>query len=153
MRRVVACEIDFLGLWQNWAMFAPNPLGEDGQWEGPGELTDGMKLDVLSAIAPGMLPDRAFFFSRWNKYRSELYADSHAGGLRQFAAYLCRKFNRETNGAQLANFEMYYQQLPTHGPEQPPFPVKRVLRWHQICGVETRTSAPLIRNLKLPATN
>src|SRR6185369_1092565 len=96
VRQVVAAEVELMSLWQNWAMFAPNPLGEDGHWQGPGKLASGREVDVLAAVAPAMLPDSGWYFRRWTKYRSELYADTYNGALRMFAMYLCREFNRDS---------------------------------------------------------
>jgi hypothetical protein len=146
LRRFVGAETELLSLWQNWAMFAPNPLGEDGRWEGPGKLSNGAAVDVLAEVAPGMLPDHGFFFHRWVKYRSELYANSYDGALRMFASYLCRSFNRDhPPDAQLAEFDLVYWQTPTKGPEDPPRETKRLERWHQRCLAETMRGAALAR--------
>jgi Vitamin K-dependent gamma-carboxylase len=134
VRQFVAGEVELMSLWQNWAMFAPNPLGEDGYWEGPGKLANGTQLDVLAALAPHMLPDHGWYFRRWVKYRSELYADTYNGALRMFAGYLCREFNKDTpRDEQLAEFDLIYWQQPSHNPGEAPRDVKRLQKWHHRC--------------------
>jgi hypothetical protein len=149
VRQIVAAEVELMSLWQNWAMFAPNPLGEDGHWTGPGKLQNGVEVDVLAAVAPAMLPDSGWYFRRWVKYRSELYADTYNGALRMFGSYLCREFNREAVGAsQLVEFDLIYWQQPTPGPGEPPREVKKLTKWHQRCGVEPLKAGPLRPSLR-----
>ena len=149
VRQFVAAEVELMSLWQNWAMFAPNPLGEDGHWQGPGKLQNGVEVDVLAAVAPAMLPDSGWYFRRWVKYRSELYADTYNGALRMFGSYLCREFNRDAAASsQLVEFDLIYWQQPTPGPGEPPREVKRLQKWHQRCGVEPLKTGPLRPTLR-----
>jgi hypothetical protein len=149
VRQFVAAEVELMSLWQNWAMFAPNPLGEDGHWSGPGKLANGREVDVLAAITPAMLPDSGWYFRRWTKYRSELYADTYNGALRMFAMYICREFNHESPPDQLlSEFDLIYWQQPTHGPGEPAHDVRRLQKWHHNCGVASRTGP--IRNVVRP---
>ena len=144
VREALAQEVSFMSLWQNWAMFAPNPLGEDGHWSGPGKLANGHEVDVLAAVAPAMLPDSGWYFRRWTKYRSELYADTYNGALRMFAMYLCREFNRGAPPQEmLSEFDLIYWQQPTHAPGKPPRDVRRLQKWHHNCGVGAAKPVPL----------
>ncbi len=148
VRQFVASEVELMSLWQNWAMFAPNPLGEDGYWQGPGKLQNGTELDVLAAVAPRMLPDNGWYFRRWVKYRSELYADTYNGALRMFAGYLCREYNQNAmTGHQLAEFDLIYWQQPTHGPNEPPRERRRLQKWHHKCLGDAPKNAPSLRPL------
>ncbi len=132
VRANVNSQIEFFGLWQNWKMFAPNPLGEDGHWQGFGHLTDKRPVDVLRLTAPEMLPEHNFFFRRWAKFRSELYANSYPGAMPEFAKWLCRNFPRH-GGKQLYEYDLVYWQQPTHGPFQAPLPIVQQERWHHRC--------------------
>jgi hypothetical protein len=117
-------------------MFAPNPLGEDGRWEGPGKLANGDQVDVLEAMAPRMLPEHGWYFRRWVKYRSELYADTYNGALRMFAGWMCREYNKDRKPElMLSTYELLYWQQPTHAPGEPERPIKRLLKWQHNCGV------------------
>jgi hypothetical protein len=136
IKQHVQWEVEFMSLWQNWAMFAPNPLGEDGRWEGPGKLANGDQVDVLEAMAPRMLPEHGWYFRRWVKYRSELYADTYNGALRMFAGWMCREYNKDRKPElMLSTYELLYWQQPTHAPGEPERPIKRLLKWQHNCGV------------------
>jgi hypothetical protein len=144
VRQFVAAEVELMSLWQNWAMFAPNPLGEDGRWQGPGKLANGAEIDVLAAVAPHMLPDHGWYFRRWVKYRSELYADTYNGALRMFAGWICREFNKNARAElMLSEFDLIYWQLPTSNPGEGPREVRKLSKWHHRCGVEPWKSTPL----------
>jgi hypothetical protein len=137
LKQHVQWEVEFFSLWQNWAMFAPNPLGEDGHWQGPGKLANGVDVDVLAAVAPEMLPDHGWYFRRWVKYRSELYADTYNGALRMFAGWICREYNQyRPPDLMLMEYDLIYWQQPTHGPGEADRDVKKLQKWHHRCGVE-----------------
>jgi hypothetical protein len=152
-KQSVQHECELFSLWQNWAMFAPNPLGEDGRWTGPGHLANGQDVDVLEAVATPMLPDGGWYFRRWVKYRSELYADTYNGALRMFAGWLCREYNHDKKAEKmLMDYELVYWQQPTHAPGEPDRPIKRLLKWHHNCGVSpvSKNQGPL-RGLAMPS--
>ncbi len=142
VRQALSAPIEVLGLWQNWAMFAPDPLHDDGYWQAEGQLTDGSKLDVLAAVLPGMRADRRFRFDRWIKLRSELFAGRHDGMFRPLGSYVCRTHNRG-GGAQLVDFQLVYYRRPTVDPGKPLPPYQRDVRWEQRCSAATLDAAPL----------
>jgi hypothetical protein len=131
-------------------MFAPNPLGEDGHWQGPGKLANGSDVDVLEAMAPRMLSDHGWYFRRWVKYRSELYADTYNGALRMLAGWICREYNQNRKPElMLSEYELIYWQQPTHAPGEAERPVKRLLKWKHNCGVSSmKTMRPPLRAME-----
>jgi hypothetical protein len=138
VRAVATAEVQLVGLWQSWAMFAPNPFDSDGRWLAPARLTDGTRLDALAAAAPRMIKERGFFYNRWVKYRVELFTGAYPGALRMLADYLCRDFNRRHERPQLSELDLIFERTITHGPGEPPHPPTQVSAWHQRC----RVSAP-----------
>ncbi|WP_224269591.1 HTTM domain-containing protein [Haloprofundus salinisoli] len=104
-----------------WNMFAPHPPTADWWYVAPGELGSGERVDAYYLSPPvenrpstmEMYPS-----SRWRKYMSDLrYADNE-GLQREFAGYLCSRWNR-TNDDELATVTLSYVEQPTRfdGPE------------------------------------
>lgn len=150
VRVALSAPIELVGLWQNWAMFAPDPLHEDGHWQIDGVDTEGKPVDLLASVAEGMAADDNFLFRRWVKYRSELFAGRHQGAFRPYASYLCRAYNERRKSGQLVTFDLVYYRRATRDPGGKPEAWQRDVRWEQKCGAETLDAAPLRRDERTP---
>ncbi|MEW5847301.1 MAG: HTTM domain-containing protein [Myxococcota bacterium] len=130
--------METLSLWQNWRMFAPNPVFDSGPWTGEGTLTDGTtKVDVLSFGAPGLAnpPEGRWWYERWQKYRLHIRTPEQRGYLLWLGKYLCRRYNntRRPGEALLDNFELIYHLKKSHGPDEPENPVVPTVMWKHYC--------------------
>ncbi len=146
VRTAISAPIELLGLWQNWAMFAPDPLHEDGYWQAEGVLTSGASVDLLASVGEGLRADTSFGFRRWIKYRSELFAGRHQGAFRPLASYLCNAYNQDRKDNQLVKFELVYHRRATKAPGAADPPWQTDLRWEQKCGAESFDAVPLRRD-------
>lgn len=121
---------------QNWDMFSPFPLKEDGYYVIKARLYSGREVDLFRNGAP--LPTRQLTYpeivgqykdERWRKYLMNLYSDMYAGHRLWFGRYLCRSWNEKrgrTDPDTLDNFEvLYYSRInqPPGKPEEPFRPV------------------------------
>ncbi len=131
--QTVNSQIEFLGLWQNWKMFAPNPLGEDGHWQAMGHLGNKRTVNVLADTIPEFLPEHNFFFRRWAKFRSELYANSYPGEMPEFAKWLCCNYPSQGGNTRLHDYDLVYWQQPSHNIGEAPRPIVKQERWHHRC--------------------
>ena len=109
----------FLGLYQNWTMFAPHPEITSPWPVIEGRLRDGSAVDVynLAPGAPSMAkPARVaavYENYRWRKYLSNLEDQSYEAVPQRLALnygrYLCRRWNTGTaESAQLTTFEIAF---------------------------------------------
>lgn len=150
VRNTLSAPIELVGLWQNWAMFAPDPLHEDGYWQIDGVDTSGKPVDLLASVAEGMAADDHFLFRRWVKYRSELFAGRHQGAFRPYANWVCQQYNAGKKKGQLVTFDLVYYRRATHAPGEKSGAWERDVRWEQKCGAETFDAAPLARGEREP---
>jgi hypothetical protein len=102
--------VDALGLGQRWTMFAPNIPRTSVVWSAPalveGDATAG-SFDLLTAVAPGLLPHVGFRYSRWHRLRDHLgLADARL--LAPLGAFLCRRHEamRRSHEPRLLRFEL-----------------------------------------------
>jgi predicted DCC family thiol-disulfide oxidoreductase YuxK len=109
----------FLGLYQNWTMFAPHPELTSPWPIIPGQLKDGSTVDVYNHRngAPDLArPDivsAVYANYRWRKYLSNLEDQSYEPEPQRlalnYARYLCRVWNTDTPPAkQLSDFEIIF---------------------------------------------
>ncbi|MDB4967910.1 MAG: hypothetical protein JWN44_3599 [Myxococcales bacterium] len=108
---VLAAEVSAVALWQNWSMFAPEPPAYFFRWQAPGELSDGSPVEALSRVAPHMLPEPGWRYSRWYKLRQNLEDQSRAR-LLAFGQYVCRRHNEATAAERLARFTLVLERRP-----------------------------------------
>ena len=133
----------FLGLYQNWTMFAPYPE-LDSPWPIiPGELRDGTKVNVYNGkteLPDFIKPDvvsALYSSSRWRKYIANMEDQSYTDGpysmLLNYGRYLCRVWNHEAkNSGELITFEIYFNVERTQPPGIPKI-LDRRLVWTHHC--------------------
>ncbi|HVE14006.1 MAG TPA: HTTM domain-containing protein [Elusimicrobiota bacterium] len=93
-----------LRLDQDWSMFAPFPMKDNGWFVVRGRLEDGRGVDLLHG-RPGE-PDparprwiyREYKNKRWKKYLMNLREDRWAEERQNYAEWLCRSYNRARSG-------------------------------------------------------
>lgn len=83
---------------QEWNMFAPYPLKDDGWYIVPGTLSDGTNVDLFRDGKPVSWNKPAWIAieyknSRWIKYFFNLYQPGFVKYRRYYAEYLCRAWN------------------------------------------------------------
>ena len=110
----------FLGLYQNWTMFAPHPELTSPWPIIPGQLKDGSTVDVYNhrsgapdLAKPGIV-SAVYANYRWRKYLSNLEDQSYESEPQRlalnYARYLCRVWNEDTPPAkQLSDFEIIFK--------------------------------------------
>jgi hypothetical protein len=135
---VVRSELLLTGLWQHWNVFAPDPPDTRTTFRAPGILTDGAEVDVLAEVAPRMLPDRRFLYTRWYKYRSNLESGDPSL-LVSFGQYLCRRYNTDRL-PKLDRFTVSIHIEPMDLPDMPPRSSKEVELLAQPCFSTTAVS-------------
>lgn len=116
---VVACLLGFVLLWNaaslgfadvpegvesvadpaehRWDVFAPSPPRTDVWYVVPGRLESGRRIDAFhrSPVQWDRPPDvaRTYPTARWRKYLVDVWRSGDDDRLRNFAAYLCRRWN------------------------------------------------------------
>jgi hypothetical protein len=125
----------FLGLSQNWVMFAPSPPKEDGWWVIPGNLRGGQQVDLISVMHNDYGLQEVSYKkpqdivgsvknAQWHKYLEYIttteYSDTPERRADQreqrenLGRYLCRTWNmRHTDDELLKNLQIVYVREPT----------------------------------------
>lgn len=132
----------FLGLYQNWTMFAPYPE-LDSPWPViPGELRDGTKVNVYNGkielpdfIKPEIVSS-VYSSSRWRKYIANMEDQSYTDGpysmLLNYGRYQCRLWNTNVEDSQqLIWFEINFNVERTQPPGIPKILDRRLVWTHQ----------------------
>jgi hypothetical protein len=134
----------FLGLNQNWGVFAPNPLKTDGWYVISGTLRDGRQIDLMPATIyrdfslrervswekPENIPD-TLKNKYWRKYLGEIRLSENEELRQPFARYICRQWNANNIGdEQLVELQFIFMRETTLPDYQPPTPERVVLREH-----------------------
>ena len=110
----------FLGLAQQWGMFAPSPSKEGGWYVIRGQLQDGRDVDLmpvtrddygihrLSYARPQDVP-ATYKNEHWRKYLEYIHNEDHAGQRLYFADYICDQWDaRHTGGDALKSLRIIY---------------------------------------------
>jgi hypothetical protein len=110
-----------------WNMFAPAPMNVDGWFVVPGRLESGERVDAFRRAPvdwdkPAEV-DRTYPSARWRKYLQDVRWSGDTELQREFASYLCHRWNG-THEDDLERLTVSYVQQPTRldGPE----PTERV---------------------------
>jgi hypothetical protein len=129
-----------LYLQQNWSMFSPYPLKDDGYYEMPGKLRNGEMVDVYLALDSGAKEIKPAVLShiyrgdRHRKYMMNLWQKRHQEARLPYGRYLCRKWNenvKERPQLELENFEIvFHLERPKFGAEPE---VERAVIWKHTC--------------------
>lgn len=133
----------FLGLSQEWKMFAPPP--KSGGWDViPGTLRDGRQVDLMPVTREDFRPHdlswekppsvaAIYKDHRWRKYMANLLQEEYATVRPYFGTYLCREWNARHHGSeQLVNLQGAYmveESLPDNRSATP----HKIILWEQSC--------------------
>ena len=147
----------FLGLYQNWIMFAPDPPKDDGWWIVPGDLQGGRQVDLMSVVRGDYglrevsyeKPDSitaTYKNEHWHKYLEFLATLEDVKDTPQlraarvvdqreqrenFADYLCRAWNeRHAGDERLEDLRIIYMRETSLPDYQRPEVERVVLREH-----------------------
>ncbi len=139
---------NYLGLAQNWNMFAPAPDKDDYWFVLPGTLRNGQQVDLMP-VTRGDLRPHALSWERpdnvastyenahWLKYLDSIWYETYSTNEETkrlyFAYYICREWNARHSGAeQLATFQiasMWHETLPNNRHT----PAQRMVLWKHSC--------------------
>jgi predicted DCC family thiol-disulfide oxidoreductase YuxK len=108
-----------IGLYQNWKLFAPYPMTDDGWYVIPGKLADGQTVDLwrkgsdVSWDKPSEVR-RDYKNNRWVKYMRNIWLAHNAHLRVYYGRYLCRDWNSNHDGSQeLRTFSIVYMMEET----------------------------------------
>ena len=123
--------VDYASLWNSWDMFAPEPLHTDYHLTAPGELENGVKINIFGG------PDgeqRGFFFTRWWKYEENVIGGNQTLPL-EWGRYVCREhnFHLAPGEPRLHTFQLVkeWQDIPELGKPWPA--LQRTTIWSHVC--------------------
>lgn len=121
--------ISKLRLYQNWNMFSPTPLREDGWYVAVGKTTDGKEVNVLNEQHPVSF-DRPnslaaqYPNNHWRKYMMNMYLDEYAFLRQGYVNWLCRNWNgRHPENKMIHTINLYFMSEWTN-----PYPIKPTIR-------------------------
>lgn len=124
---------------QQWAMFSPFPMKDDGWYVIEGKIKDKKDAfgDVL-ALALGKpafdkpaLGSQVWKNQRWRKYMMNIWMASNSQHRLYYARWLCRQWNAKYPTDLLEEFQIYYMREDTL-PDRIKEPEK-VSIWHHYC--------------------
>ncbi len=124
---------------QEFNMFAPSPMTEDGWYVFPGKLRDGTEVDVFSGHTPvsHSKPDWIAYIyknQRWQKYLMNLWGNNMSGFRLGYGKYLCRQWNgSHPHDKELLSFDMTFMIEPTPPPGSEPLPIRPTTIWKHTC--------------------
>jgi hypothetical protein len=134
----------FLGVSQEWNMFAPFPAKDGGWYVIPGTLRGGQQVDLMSVVRDDFSMHEVswekpqhvagiYGNQHWRKYMDNLYEEDYSDLRLHFGRYLCREWNdRHAGSEQLMNFDIIYMlevTLPDYRRATP----EKVVTWEHSC--------------------
>lgn len=136
--RLVRAVIQTTQLIQDWNLFAPYPMKDDGWWVINGVTESGERFDPLTGRTPTWEKPKnlaARYNAAWRIYLYRLWLRSNSEYRLYFARHITVKNHREKPpGQRLVQFDFYYVLETTQPPGSPqPFPTERVFLWHHDC--------------------
>ena len=121
---------------QDWRLFAPNPMPNDGWCIVAVHLADGSEIDMLTGRAVTFeRPEHAAYLfpnHRWRKYFKNLVSRSHAEYREWYARHVGRTWNARHGGTdrEAETMLLIYMQESTWAPaDADPRPVVQQVRW------------------------
>ena len=128
-----------IGLYQQWKLFAPYPMKDDGWYVIPGKLADGQVVDLWRGGSPVNWdkPSQVrhdYKNNRWVKYMRNIWMAKNAYLRVYFGRYLCRDWNAERLGTteELRTFSIIYMMEETL-PDYAKSEVERFNLWNHDC--------------------
>lgn len=127
-----------LQLNQEWAMFAPKPMVDDGWWVARGTLKNGETWDILNDSLVDFRKKEnvqdTYESAQWRKFFNNLYFNDKRTVKLWFGKYLCRRWNNvHSEGKTLDNYTLYYVKETTPPPGQPLPNPETVTIWNHNC--------------------
>ncbi len=122
-----------LELWQNWSMFAPDPLAGDVWFVLVGTGADGIARDLRTGLAPGVVRPRWWIGpdARWPKFEENLVrAGPDSALLRGWGEWACRTY------PDVRTVEIRMRSTSPVPPGQPFPPETEAVWWTGDCGGE-----------------
>jgi hypothetical protein len=124
---------------QQWNMFAPYPLKDDGWYVIPGKLRDGTEVDLYNGREPvswqkPLLLSATYKDDRWRSYMMNLFLleDSEVY-LSSFAKYLCQAWNRSHSyEKQVLSLDIVVM-TRINEVKSPNNAFEKVVLWHHSC--------------------
>ncbi len=143
-KSVISKEVEPIGwfthLDQQFNMFAPTPLLEDGWYVFPGVLRDGSMVDVFTQKEGPVSYEKPTWVAytyknqRWQKYMMNLWNTDFQQYRLGYGRYLCREWNtHHPEEKQLLRFEMIFMLEQTPAPGQTPLPITPTTIWNHQC--------------------
>lgn len=127
-----------IGLWQNWKLFAPYPMTDDGWYVIPAKLANGKSVDLwregssVNFDKPSQVR-HDYKNNRWLKYMRNIYLARNSHLRVYFGRYLCREWNADHHGPeQLRTFSIVYMMertLPNYAEPE----IERFDLWRHDC--------------------
>jgi predicted DCC family thiol-disulfide oxidoreductase YuxK len=125
---------------QEFNMFAPTPLIEDGWYVMPGKLRNGTMVDVFSGASPVSYEKPqwvAYTYKdqRWQKYLMNLWSSNLSEFRLGYGKYLCRTWNKKhlNTNEELLSFDIIFMLERTPEPGKPQTPIEPTTIWHHEC--------------------
>ena len=132
-------ELAFTFQWnQQWNMFAPRPMRNDGWFIVDATLQDGVtRWDILNDQAysedrPKELADM-YPTHQVRKFLVNLYAERNETYMLWFGRYLCRKWNARQDRPQVKNYQLIFMRELTVAPDEEAKPIEKVVVWNHQC--------------------
>lgn len=132
-------EIAFTFQWnQQWNMFAPKPMRNDGWYIVDSVLEDGVtRWDILNNRAyteerPKELSDM-YPTHQIRKFLVNLYAERNSTYILWYGRYLCRQWNNRQDRPRVKNFQLIFMRELTNAPNSAPNPIEKVVVWNHQC--------------------
>ena len=128
---------------QEWSMFAPYPIKNDGWFVVDGTFKSGEKRDVLTGqpvtYEKPVNPSDAYPSTEWRKLMLNIWDRADRKILLPYARFLCRKFSK-ANGYfdDLATFKIEFVKETTPSPGEPFPPVQTRSLWSHDCFLKTK---------------
>ncbi len=118
---------------QDWAMFAPKPLTEDGWYMMQGTLADGRVVNLWEPAAPLPFDKPAdvadtYVNTRWRKYLLNLNTREYESHRVDFASFLARRWaDDHPGGPPVVRCELVFMREPTPPPGEPVPAAERIV--------------------------
>ncbi len=124
---------------QQWNMFAPRPMTDDGWYIVAGQLKNEQKVDLFKGGAAVVSTKPKYVYKtyknqRWQKYMMNLWNKKFSAYRLYYGRYLCREWNAVHDANhKLQRFVMIYMREDTPEPGCRPSPPQIKIIWRHQC--------------------
>ncbi len=127
------------GLDQNWNMFSPSPLKDDGWYVIPGKLADGSEVNVLDGGPVNFTKPENVYLTyktqRWYKLLTNLWLQDYTDLRLNYGQYLCREWNwsgEHPSSKRLETFDLDFMKESSL-PDGQEAPLEKQTLWSHRC--------------------